>query len=154
MQCSVRDFNTNHTMALAAGLAYYFLLSLFPLLVVLAGLLLFLPGFLTDLVGVALLIAPVRRWCGRTFRLWDVDSGKSLFAQANRNAGGMETLAWLGDRLVVPGYDGMIRVLDSLGEELQSWRSGMANFTIPKHKADPAADQAIATPTAATCATS
>lgn len=39
-------------------------------LTVLAGLLLFLPGFLTDLVGAALLIGPVRRWCGRTFRLW------------------------------------------------------------------------------------
>jgi UPF0716 protein FxsA len=37
---------------------------------VLAGLLLFLPGFLTDLIGVALLIGPVRRWCGKTFRLW------------------------------------------------------------------------------------
>jgi len=39
-------------------------------LAVLAGVLLFLPGFLTDLVGAALLIGPVRRWCGKTFRLW------------------------------------------------------------------------------------
>jgi UPF0716 family protein affecting phage T7 exclusion len=39
-------------------------------LTVLAGLLLFLPGFLTDLIGAALLIGPVRRWCGKTFRLW------------------------------------------------------------------------------------
>jgi UPF0716 protein FxsA len=39
-------------------------------LTVLAGLLLFLPGFITDLIGAALLIGPVRRWCGRTFRLW------------------------------------------------------------------------------------
>jgi UPF0716 protein FxsA len=39
-------------------------------LTVLAGLLLFLPGFLTDVIGAALLIGPVRRWCGRTFRLW------------------------------------------------------------------------------------
>jgi UPF0716 protein FxsA len=39
-------------------------------LTVLAGLLLFLPGFLTDLLGAALLIGPVRRWFGRTFRLW------------------------------------------------------------------------------------
>jgi UPF0716 protein FxsA len=37
-------------------------------LTVLAGLLLFLPGFLTDLVGAALLISPVRRWCAGTFR--------------------------------------------------------------------------------------
>lgn len=39
-------------------------------LTVLAGLLLFLPGFLTDLIGAALLLGPVRRWCGRTFRRW------------------------------------------------------------------------------------
>ena len=37
-------------------------------LTVLAGLLLFLPGFLTDLVGAALLIAPVRRRCAARFR--------------------------------------------------------------------------------------
>ena len=36
----------------------------------LAGLLLFLPGFLTDLIGAALLIGPVRRWCGRHSALW------------------------------------------------------------------------------------
>jgi UPF0716 protein FxsA len=39
-------------------------------LTVLAGLLLFLPGFLTDLIGAVLLIGPVRRWCGRTVRSW------------------------------------------------------------------------------------
>jgi UPF0716 protein FxsA len=39
-------------------------------LTVLAGLLLVVPGFLTDLVGIALLIAPVRRWCGRVFQNW------------------------------------------------------------------------------------
>jgi UPF0716 protein FxsA len=38
------------------------------LLTVLAGLLLFLPGFLTDFVGAALLIGPVQRWCSRRFR--------------------------------------------------------------------------------------
>jgi UPF0716 protein FxsA len=39
-------------------------------LTVLAGLLLVLPGFVTDLVGAALLIRPLRRWCGRTFKTW------------------------------------------------------------------------------------
>ena len=39
-------------------------------LTVLGGLLLVLPGFLTDLVGAVLLIAPVRRWFGRMFRAW------------------------------------------------------------------------------------
>jgi UPF0716 protein FxsA len=37
---------------------------------VLAGLLLLLPGFLTDVIGAALLIAPVRRRCAATFRHW------------------------------------------------------------------------------------
>lgn len=39
-------------------------------LTVLAGVLLLLPGFLTDLVGAALLIRPLRRRCGRTFKGW------------------------------------------------------------------------------------
>jgi UPF0716 protein FxsA len=39
-------------------------------LTVLGGLLLVLPGFLTDLLGAALLIAPVRRWLGSVFRAW------------------------------------------------------------------------------------
>lgn len=37
-------------------------------LTVLGGLLLFLPGFVTDLIGAMLLIRPVRRWCGAAFR--------------------------------------------------------------------------------------
>jgi UPF0716 protein FxsA len=37
-----------------------------------AGLLLFLPGFLTDLMGALLLIGPVRRWCSHTFRRWAI----------------------------------------------------------------------------------
>jgi uncharacterized BrkB/YihY/UPF0761 family membrane protein len=32
---TVRDLMSNHTMPLSAGLAYYFVLSLFPLLIVL-----------------------------------------------------------------------------------------------------------------------
>ena len=39
-------------------------------LTVLAGLLLVLPGFLTDIIGAALLIRPLRQWCGRTFKAW------------------------------------------------------------------------------------
>jgi UPF0716 protein FxsA len=39
-------------------------------LTALAGLLLFLPGFLTDLIGAVLLIGPVRRWCGSAVRFW------------------------------------------------------------------------------------
>jgi UPF0716 protein FxsA len=39
-------------------------------LTVLAGLLLFLPGFLTGLIGTALLIGPVRRWLGGAVRPW------------------------------------------------------------------------------------
>jgi UPF0716 protein FxsA len=35
-------------------------------MVVLGGILLLLPGFITDLVGAGLLVAPVRRWLGAT----------------------------------------------------------------------------------------
>jgi UPF0716 protein FxsA len=37
---------------------------------VVAGLLLFVPGFLTSLVGVLLLIGPVRQACNRRFKQW------------------------------------------------------------------------------------
>ena len=40
------------------------------LLTIVAGLLLFLPGFLTDLAGMALLIRPVRSFCGNAIRRW------------------------------------------------------------------------------------
>jgi len=36
-------------------------------LVVLGGILLMLPGFITDVTGAALLLAPVRHWCGQAF---------------------------------------------------------------------------------------
>ena len=39
-------------------------------LTVLAGLLLFVPGFLTSLAGVLLLIGPVRQACNNRFRQW------------------------------------------------------------------------------------
>lgn len=37
-------------------------------LTVVAGILLLLPGFVTDLIGALLLIGPVRRWCAGAFR--------------------------------------------------------------------------------------
>jgi UPF0716 protein FxsA len=40
------------------------------LLTVLAGTLLLVPGFLTDLAGAALLSGPMRRWLGRAIRRW------------------------------------------------------------------------------------
>jgi membrane protein len=40
---SFNDFLNNHTMALAAGLSYYFVISLFPLLIMLAGIVPYLP---------------------------------------------------------------------------------------------------------------
>src|SRR5437016_6209661 len=43
LRCSWNDVQQNHTFALAAGLAYYFLLSLFPLLIVLASAVAYLP---------------------------------------------------------------------------------------------------------------
>jgi UPF0716 protein FxsA len=40
------------------------------LLTIVAGLLLVVPGFLTDMVGATLLIRPVRRLCGRAVWRW------------------------------------------------------------------------------------
>lgn len=40
---AVADINNNHTMAMAAGLSYYFVMSLFPLLILASTLLAFLP---------------------------------------------------------------------------------------------------------------
>ena len=42
---------------------------------VLAGILLFLPGFLTDLAGALLLLGPVRRGCAAAFRRAVMGSG-------------------------------------------------------------------------------
>ena len=36
-------------------------------LVVLGGILLVLPGFITDVIGLLLLLAPIRQWCGQAF---------------------------------------------------------------------------------------
>jgi membrane protein len=43
LRSAIRDLLNNHTMPLAAGLAYYFVLSLFPLLIVLSTVLIYLP---------------------------------------------------------------------------------------------------------------
>lgn len=43
LRSAVHDLLSNHTMPLAAGLAYYFVLSLFPLLIVLSTVLIYLP---------------------------------------------------------------------------------------------------------------
>jgi membrane protein len=40
---AVKDIQCNHTFAMAAGLSYYFLLSLFPLLIFIAGVLAYIP---------------------------------------------------------------------------------------------------------------
>ncbi len=40
------------------------------LLLALGGILLVLPGFITDLAGTLLLVAPVRHWLGATIRRW------------------------------------------------------------------------------------
>ena len=37
-------------------------------LVIIAGILLVLPGFITDAIGAVLLLSPIRNWCGRRFR--------------------------------------------------------------------------------------
>lgn len=37
-------------------------------LVILGGILLVIPGFITDLIGMLLLLGPVRKWCGMALR--------------------------------------------------------------------------------------
>jgi UPF0716 protein FxsA len=37
-------------------------------LIILGGILLVLPGFITDVIGILLLLGPVRNWCARVFR--------------------------------------------------------------------------------------
>lgn len=37
-------------------------------LVILGGILLVLPGFITDVIGALLLLAPIRHWCGQQFQ--------------------------------------------------------------------------------------
>src|SRR5437588_4201384 len=43
VRCAVADLTGKHTIVLSAGLAYYFVLSLFPLLIVMAGIVPYLP---------------------------------------------------------------------------------------------------------------
>jgi membrane protein len=43
VQCAVSDLTSKHTIVISAGLAYYFVLSLFPLLIVLASIAAYLP---------------------------------------------------------------------------------------------------------------
>lgn len=55
-----RDLNSNHTMALAAGLSYYFVMSLFPLLIVAAAVVAFLPvpNLFEHILGVMARVVP------------------------------------------------------------------------------------------------
>lgn len=55
-----RDLNSNHTMALAAGLSYYFVMSLFPLLIVAAAAVAFLPvpNLFEQILGVMARVVP------------------------------------------------------------------------------------------------
>lgn len=56
---TVADVQNNHTLAMAAGLAYYFLLALFPTLVVAATVLAYLPGGLFNrILNAASLVVP------------------------------------------------------------------------------------------------
>src|ERR1017187_3737048 len=56
----VRDMEKNHTMAFAAALAYYFVLALFPFLILLSAVVahLPLPGFFSQAMGLIARVVP------------------------------------------------------------------------------------------------
>jgi membrane protein len=56
----VRDMEKNHTMAFAAGLSYYFILALFPFLILLSAVVahLPLPDFLSQVMGLIARVVP------------------------------------------------------------------------------------------------
>src|SRR5512142_1198852 len=57
---AVHDIMQNHTMAMAAGLSYYFVLSLFPLLILLASVVAYLPipNLFNTILGVMSRVVP------------------------------------------------------------------------------------------------
>lgn len=93
----VKDVQCNHTFAMAAGLSYYFLLSLFPLLIFIAGILAYVPipglfdqilntmarflpgaamGTVRDILS-SVLTPPATGWIsfGLLFTIWTASSG-------------------------------------------------------------------------------
>ncbi len=93
----VKDLQCNHTFAMAAGLSYYFLLSLFPLLIFIAGILAYIPipglfeeilntmsrfvpaaamGTVRDILS-SVLTPPATGWIsfGLLFTVWTASSG-------------------------------------------------------------------------------
>lgn len=92
-----KDIQCNHTLAMAAGLSYYFLLSLFPLLIFIAGILAYIPipglfdeiintmsrfipgpamGTVRDILA-SVLTPPATGWIslGLIFTVWTASSG-------------------------------------------------------------------------------
>lgn len=51
-----------------SGIAARIEANLHGFFVILGGILLVLPGFIIDVIGALFLLAPIRQWCGQTFR--------------------------------------------------------------------------------------
>jgi UPF0716 protein FxsA len=61
-------------------------------LVILGGILLVLPGFITDAIGLLLLLEPIRHWCVRPFRRTMAPHGRPEDAVVDLNAGEWQEL--------------------------------------------------------------
>ncbi|HUS20116.1 MAG TPA: YihY/virulence factor BrkB family protein [Terriglobales bacterium] len=94
---TAKDIQCNHTFAMAAGLSYYFLLSLFPLLIFIAGILAYIPipGLFEEILNTmsrfvpgpamgtvreilsSVLTPPATGWIsfGLIFTIWTASSG-------------------------------------------------------------------------------
>lgn len=125
MARTIADVQNNHTLAMAAGLSYYFVMALFPTLIVAAAVLAYLPGHLFDQIldaagrvippqgmGVVRAVAsdvitPKRGALlslGVLGSLWTVSSGVSALIEALDVAYDVpETRSWWDQRLLAVG---------------------------------------------------
>lgn len=127
------DVVTNHTMTLAAGLSYYFVLSLFPLLILLAATLAYLPipHLFDDILGTLAHVVPAQsmgvvRWFVATVvsrhgglltfgllgTLWSASTGFVCLIEALNVAYDVpETRPWWRTRLLALGLMFVIGML-------------------------------------------
>jgi membrane protein len=104
----VRDMEKNHTMAFAAALSYYFVLSLFPFLILLSAIVVYLPvpDFFSQVMGLIARVVPAASMVplrnlvkdtilsrhgrlltfGILFTLWSASSGFTALIEALNTA--------------------------------------------------------------------
>jgi len=151
---TVADVQNNHTLAMAAGLSYYFVMALFPMLIVAATVFAYLPGGLFDrILNAASLIVPpegmglVRAIVGDVITpkrgallsfgllggLWTVSSGFTALIEALDVAYDVpETRSWWQQRLLALGMAIAVGVLTLIalavmlvGPRFGDWLLGM-----------------------------